>query len=493
MVFLLACVLALNSADTATVGASATQLRQALGISNTDIGLLVAVTSVVAAVFSLPFGILVDRVNRTRLLVWTICLWGCAMIASAAVSSFGSLLLTRVFLGAATAAAGPAVASLVGDYFPSSERGKIYSYVLAGELIGAGIGFAITGDVASLSWRAAFIVLAIPTAALALAIHRLPEPARGGASQMPPGTPEVLGEGGAGVGDEPPTVPLDIDAGVHAGVHAGLPPDQDSVHDTDAQRIARDRGVKPLQRLILRRDPREMGFVSAVRYVLSIPTNVILIISSACGYFFLAGISTFGVEFAKGQYRIGQALANVLMLVLGGGAIIGVLVGGRLGDFLLHRRYLNGRILVPAIAALGAVVVFVPALLTHSVKAAVPYFIAAAFFLTAQNPPIDAARLDIMPPLLWGRAEGVRTFLRTTAQALAPLLFGGLSDLLGGGHTSLEYTFIVMLLPMAASGLVLLRALRTYPSDVATAAASLAADRPDPDLAYGEQQRLFGG
>ena len=39
----------------------------------------------------------------------------------------------------------------------------------------------------------------------------------------------------------------------------------------------------------------------------------------------------------------------------------------------------------------------------------------AAMMLSAQNPPIDAARLDIMPPLLWGRAEGVRTALRTMA------------------------------------------------------------------------------
>jgi hypothetical protein len=36
----------------------------------------------------------------------------------------------------------------------------------------------------------------------------------------------------------------------------------------------------------------------------------------------------------------------------------------------------------------------------------------------------------------------------------------------------LQYTFIVMLLPLTASGIILLRGLRTYPKDVATAAAS---------------------
>src|SRR5438477_25707 len=65
VIFLLAAVLALASADAATVGASAIELRQALHINNFDIGLLIAVTSIVAAVASIPFGVLADRGPRT--------------------------------------------------------------------------------------------------------------------------------------------------------------------------------------------------------------------------------------------------------------------------------------------------------------------------------------------------------------------------------------------------------------------------------------------
>jgi hypothetical protein len=136
---------------------------------------------------------------------------------------------------------------------------------------------------------------------------------------------------------------------------------------------------------------------------------------------------------------------------------------------------LNGRILVSAAAAAATVVLFVPAIFTHSALTAVPYLIFATFALSAQNPPLDAARLDIMVPLLWGRAEGVRTFLRTAAQALAPLLFGAVSDyVFGGGRSGLQWTFAVMLLPLAASAYFLYVGLRTYPRDVATAAASVA-------------------
>jgi len=148
-----------------------------------------------------------------------------------------------------------------------------------------------------------------------------------------------------------------------------------------------------------------------------------------------------------------------------------VLVGGRLGDTLLRRRFLNGRVFVAAISAAIAAGAFVPALLTHHPLRALPYLMLAAFGLSAQNPPLNAARLDIMPAPLWGRAEGIRTFLRTTAQALAPILFGYTSDLVfGGGKGALRWTFLVMLVPLAISALYLFRALRTYPRDVATAA-----------------------
>jgi MFS family permease len=448
VIVLLASVLALSSADAATVGAAARPLRDALGISNTDIGLLVTVTSLVAAVASLPFGVLADRVKRTWTLGATIVLWGAAMIWSATVSTFGELLLTRMLLGGVTAAAGPFVASLVGDYFGAAERGRIYGYILAGELAGAGIGFAVTGDIAALSWRAAFVILALPAFVLAWLVFRLPEPARGGREPL-------LASGADSVAADS---------------------EWDGDHATDAQRLARERGVEPDPELVQIGDPRRMGLFAATRYVLRIRTNVVLILSSASGYFFLAGVQTFGVEFVTRQYGIDQALGTLVLLVVGVGAIAGVLAGGWLGDLLLHRGVFTGRILVSAVSATLAVVLFIPAIFTHHATSALPYITFAALALSAQNPPLDAARLDIMVPLLWGRAEGVRTFLRTMAQAVAPVTFGGVSDyVFGGGRFGLQWTFALMLLPLAGSAYFLFKGLRTYPRDVATAAAAAAA------------------
>jgi MFS family permease len=447
-------VLALSSADTATVGASATPLRHALHISNADLGLLVGVNCVVAAVASLPFGVLADRLRRTTTLGWSIVLWGACMVWSASVSSFGMLIVSRLALGVATASAGPVIASMLGDWFPSTERGRIYSYVLTGELLGGGIGFAITGDVSALSWRASFLLLALPAFVLARQVLKLPEPVRGGRGPIPLGAEEI---------PRAPTISAEV------AEEAEVEPDN-VAHD-----VSRSKGVRPNTGAILTDDPQHMGLWAATRYIMSIRTNVLMIISSACAYFYLTGVQTFGAELVQQQYGVNQALANLLILVLGVGAVLGVLLGGRLGDGLLRRRFLNGRVFVAALASTAATAAFVPALLTHRSAGALPYLVVAAFGLSAQNPPISAARLDIMPPALWGRAEGIRTFLRTAAQALAPVLFGAMSDtVFHGRHNSLQLTFIVMLAPLAASALLLWRSMGSYPRDVATAAAAAA-------------------
>src|SRR4029079_496760 len=160
-----------------------------------------------------------------------------------------------------------------------------------------------------------------------------------------------------------------------------------------------------------------MTLFRATRYVLRVRTNLVLIAASACGYYFLAGLQTFGLEFSRDQYGIDQALASSLLLVIGIGSLAGVLTGGSLGDYLLKRGILNARIWTPAVAAALTTVLFVPAIFTRGATTAVPHLVAAGVLLRSPQPPLDAARLDIMPPLLWGRAEAVRTLLRSFAMA----------------------------------------------------------------------------
>ncbi len=482
IIVVLACVLGLASADTATVGASASQLIAQLHITNTDIGLLVTVPSLLAAVGSLPFGVAADRLRRTTILALAVLLWGITMVWSATVSTFDGLLMTRVFLGFITAAAGPITASLVGDYFPGTERGRIYGYILTGELLGAGVGFEVTGDVSVISWRAAFFILSIPGFILARFLFKLPEPKRGRRirsgnaqnDQQQQDRENVPFDYTRSDGGQAPDTNARPETYVYSNVTQNI--EQDA-GNTDAQRLASDLNIRPDYKRILRRDPRKLNIVTATKYVMGIPTNMILIAAGASGYFFLAGVATFGMEFVTKWYKINQFFAGLLMLIIGAGAIAGVLLAGRISDALIKRGVLRGRIYIAIGAASLTTICFIPALITNSPLAAVPYLTVAAFGLAAQNPPIDAARLDIVPPLLWGRAEGARTFVRTAAQAVAPTLFGFVSEYIfagGSSHTadSLRWTFLIMIIPLAANALIMIKAIKSYPIDVATASAS---------------------
>ncbi|MBO0821735.1 MAG: hypothetical protein J2P26_12905, partial [Nocardiopsaceae bacterium] len=261
------------------------------------------------------------------------------------------------------------------------------------------------------------------------------------------------------------------------------PPLQDPEQPKD---IAAAMGIEPDERLA-RQANAPMSFPGAMRYILSVRTNIALIVSGACGYYFLAGLQTFGTEFVSGQYGISQAVSNLLLLVVGLGAVVGVVASGPISDALLRRGHLTSRVTVAAVSASVTVLLFIPALVTHSVMTALPYVVFAAAALTAQNPPIDAARLDIMPSWLWGRSEGLRTLLRTAAQSLAPLLFGAFADyVFGGGTAGLKWTFVIMLIPLTASAVYLFQARKRYPRDVATAAAAEAdRQRTDPGPASG--------
>jgi MFS family permease len=474
VITLFGAVLALSGADAATVGAVAVQLEHALHIGNAEIGLLSSVALLTGAVFTIPVGLLVDRVPRLPLLSGSIVLWSVASLLSAFAGSYGKLLVTRVLLGAVTATAGPAIASLTGDYFPASERGRVWAYILGGEIAGTALGFIVGGSVASLiSWRAAFFLLAIPGFFLARELYRtVPEPLRGGQSRLLPGAVD-LKQAVAEAKSRP-----EADAGEE---------DQPSVEPT--HEAIRRRGVQPDPARVLREDPRELGLVPAVRYILSVPTNILMIISSSLGYFFFAGLTTFALLFVRGHYHASQAEAELVLLLLVAGALVGTLVSGRVTDLMVQRGALEARVWVPAVCYLAAAGLLVPGILSSHLTPAVWFDVAGAAFLSAANPPLDAARLDIMPAGLWGRAESTRTVLRSLAQAIAPLVFGGLADLIAGiapkqapigthpvispgSARGLQITFLLLLGTLAAAGLTLLRARATYPTDTATAAAS---------------------
>jgi sugar phosphate permease len=290
-------------------------------------------------------------------------------------------------------------------------------------------------------------------------------------------------------GDPPGGTQRDA-AGGFADIDAATEPKERRA-DADLARVAAEaRGIKPDPQRVLREDPRKMSLLDAVRYTLRIPTNLLMIIGSSLGYFYFAGLSTFALLFVRGHYHVGQATAELGLALLVGGALIGTLISGQLTDVMLRRGVIQARIWVPAACYLAAVICFIPGILGNHLTPALWFDVAGAAFVSAANAPLQAAKLDIMPAGLWGRAESTRTLVRSLAQAIAPLLFGGVADLVAGivpqqtpvgtharrvssnTATGLEVSFLIMLAALVLAAVALLRAGRTYATDVATAAAS---------------------
>jgi predicted MFS family arabinose efflux permease len=402
-IVLLALVVGLQSADAGTVGALVVPLTQSLHINNIQVGLLVTVSTGVGAVATLLAGPLADRTVRVRLLWIALLACSAAMALSAASPNYGCLLACRVGLGAGIAVSGPVVASLVGDYFRPSERGRIYGLVLAGEGTCTAIGLLVAGELGAVSWRLGFGWLAAVGLLLGIAVAALlREPLRG------------------------------------------------SVENARRRSVWRD-----------------------LRWVLSIRTNVVLIAASSFGYFFSTGLSTFGVALLCGRFHIGQSLATMLIAVLGVGALTGVLSTGRIADRLTNRGYLSGRIVLGGAAFLAAAVFILPTLLADSLLLALTFAFLAGTALGGVNPPLNAARLDIVDSRLWGTAEAVRSTLVSISTGVAPVAFGAVSTALGSTPSALADTFLIMLvMPIVAAVLLICVARRTYPRDVATAMAS---------------------
>jgi predicted MFS family arabinose efflux permease len=427
----LASVLALDAADRSALGALAPALKAEFNIGNTEIGLLASVFAIVGALATVPVGILTDRARRITIIVVSVLLWCAATGVAAAAWTFAVLFVARITLGVVTAAGGPPVTSIVGDLFPSDVRGRVLGWVKSGELIGAAAGLVVAGILLPLSWRAVFAALALLGLVVAWRISRVDEPRRGG-------------EGADEHGEQALDAPSQL------------------------RELIEEEDVEPDPELVLQGDQSERPLPEALAYVLRVHTVVMIIGASVLAEFFFTALQVFGVLYLVERFDISATVASLLIFAVGLGGFVGVILGGRLGDRLIERGMLTGRLHVGAWSYLAVSLVFLPVFLADSLAVAVPLLVVAAALLTAPIAPLEAARLDVIHPQLRGRAESARILARVCAQASAPLVFGALSETLGGGgSTGLQLAFLVLLPGLAAGGVLLMFASRHYPREVA--------------------------
>lgn len=460
VILVMAAVLGLDAADKGALSAVSDQLKTAFGIGNVEIGLLLAVVSFVGAVATLPMGVLADRVRRRVVLMTAVAAWAGAMVASGLAASYWFLLICRLALGAVTAAAWPCIASMTGDFFPARERAPIFGLILSGELIGAGFGFVLAGEASTLlDWRWAFYAMALPSLVLVWVIWRyLPEPDRGTQNWLE-------------IGEQDP----EAASGPRRGTAKSRTGDRDGGELTAVYKKVLDADVAPRPELIVREDPTRWGLLRTLGYLLRIPSYRLLIVASMLAYFFFSGMRGFAMIYFTGHFGLSRWLVTLLVIVVGGGAIVGLIGGGRISRLLADRGRINARVVVPAFALFLSIPLLAVGIWTTSLWLGLVALTLGAMALAAALAPIDAARLDIVHPRMWGRGEAGRMSIRSVFEGAAPLLFGAVSRWLGGGDSGLMWTLLIMLIPTASAGFFVLPVRRAYLRDVATAAESVKA------------------
>ncbi len=147
-------------------------LRAEFGLSNAQAGLVSSITLITSAAGGVLFGILSDRVGRTRTLVYTILLYSFASAGTALSSSLGGLLFWRALIGLGLGGEWSAGALLVAETWPPEHRAKATGFMQSGWALGYILAAGVTAFVLPrFGWRILFLTGLAP-AALALAIRR---------------------------------------------------------------------------------------------------------------------------------------------------------------------------------------------------------------------------------------------------------------------------------------------------------------------------------
>ncbi len=177
----------LNYMDRWVAAAASPLIQKEFHLGDALIGLLGSAFLIVYAFAALPFGYWADRGVRKTVIGVGVAIWSLATLFTGFARNFVQLFLSRAVLGIGEASYYPAGTSLLSDYFPKEQRGRVMSIWGAGSTLGIAVGFAGGGFIAEkFGWRNAFFFAAVPGILFALLAFSLREPLRGSAESRGP-------------------------------------------------------------------------------------------------------------------------------------------------------------------------------------------------------------------------------------------------------------------------------------------------------------------
>ena len=182
-VFALAVLFAINLMnffDRQIIGGVGEGIRREWALSDTALGLLGTVFTLLYAVVGLPLGRLSDRKERRKILAAGVFLWSLLTAASGVARNFSQLIVSRLGVGVGEATCSPASTSLLGDFFPASQRARAVAIWMLGLPLGLGLANGAGGWILQRwGWRNAFFIAALPGLVCAALALMMREPKRG--------------------------------------------------------------------------------------------------------------------------------------------------------------------------------------------------------------------------------------------------------------------------------------------------------------------------
>lgn len=169
-----------NYLDRYVLPAVQAPLKRELGLSDAQVGEVLAAFVFGYFITAPFFGYLGDRWPRKWLVVGGVLVWCIGTILSGRAHGFVSLLCFRSLIGFGEASYGSASPAWIADLYGPARRNLALAVFYVAIPVGTALGFIVGGAVAAAyGWRTAFLCAGVPGLLLLLALTAVREPPRG--------------------------------------------------------------------------------------------------------------------------------------------------------------------------------------------------------------------------------------------------------------------------------------------------------------------------
>jgi ACS family D-galactonate transporter-like MFS transporter len=159
---LLAVSVFINYIDRSNLSVAAPMLKDELGLSASQLGILLSSFFWTYGLFQILSGWLVDRFNVNWVMAAGFFLWSAATSVTGLLHGFAALLVVRLVLGMGESVAYPSYSKIFARHFPESRRGFANALISSGLACGGAFGLLLGGTLmARFGWRSFFIVLGL--------------------------------------------------------------------------------------------------------------------------------------------------------------------------------------------------------------------------------------------------------------------------------------------------------------------------------------------